>query len=72
MVNRYWQSVDAILEDVSVIETIVWCSNINLKTVIFQCSKKYGSPTRVTRLKVELNMTDPISLNENKNTIALR
>ena len=25
MVNNFWQSVDAILEDVSVTETIVWC-----------------------------------------------
>ena len=25
MVNQFWQSVDAILEDVSVVETIVWC-----------------------------------------------
>ena len=24
MVNHFWQSVDAILEDVSVTETIVW------------------------------------------------
>ena len=35
MVNQFWQSVDAILEDVSVIETIVWCSTINLKIIIF-------------------------------------
>ena len=25
MVNHFWQSVDAILENVSVVETIVWC-----------------------------------------------
>ena len=25
MVNHFWQSVDAILKDVSVSETIVWC-----------------------------------------------
>ena len=25
MVNHFWQSVNAILEDVSVTETIVWC-----------------------------------------------
>ena len=25
MVNHFWQSVDAILEDVSVTETIIWC-----------------------------------------------
>ena len=36
--------------------------DIYLKTIVFQCSKKYGSPTRVTRLKVVPNMADPISL----------
>ena len=40
--------VDAILEDVSVTETIVWCLIINSKTTSFHCSKNYGSPTRVT------------------------
>ena len=65
MVNNFWQSVDAILEDVPVTETIVWCKNIDSKTIIFQCSKNYGTPTRVTRLKVAPNMADPISLNEN-------
>ena len=44
-------------------ETIVWCYTINLKTIIYQCSKTYGSPTRITRLKVAPNMADPISLN---------
>ena len=38
---------------------------LNLKTIIFQCSKNYDSPTRVTRLKVAPNMVDPISLTEN-------
>ena len=65
MVSNFWQSVDAILEDVSATETIIWCLNINLKTIIFQCSKNYGSPTRVTRLKVPPNIADSISLNEN-------
>ena len=59
MVNHFWQSVDAILEDVSVTEIIVWWPNINLKTIIFQCSKNDGSPTRVTRLKVASNMEKP-------------
>ena len=27
-VNHFWQSVDAILEDVSMTDTIVWCKNI--------------------------------------------
>ena len=56
----FWQSIDAILKDVSVTETIIWCLTINLKTTIFQCSKNYGSPTRVTRLKVAPNMSNPI------------
>ena len=34
MVNHFWQSVDAILEEVYVTETIVWCQTINLKTII--------------------------------------
>ena len=63
MVNHFWQSVDATSEDVSVTETIVWCQTINLKIVIFQCSKNYGSAMRVTMLKVAPNMADPISLN---------
>ena len=38
-----------------------------LKTIIFQCSKNYDSPTRATRLKVapNIHVEDPISLNEN-------
>ena len=39
--------------------------NINSETIIFQYSKNYGTPTRVTRLKVAPNMADPISLSEN-------
>ena len=35
------------------------------KTSIFQCSKHYGSPTCVTRLKDAVNMADLISLIEN-------
>ena len=60
MIKNFWQSVDAILEDFSVTETIVWCQTINLTTIIFQYSKNYGSPTRVAP-----NMADPINLNEN-------
>ena len=66
MVNHFWQSVDAILEDVSVTETIVWCYGIDLKTIIFQCSKIYGSPTRVTGLNVAPFIADPISLNKKR------
>ena len=29
MFNHFWQSVDAVLEDVSASETIVWCKTIN-------------------------------------------
>ena len=36
-----------------------------MTTTIFQSSENYGSPTQVTRLKVALNMADPISLNKN-------
>ena len=32
-----------------------------LNDCFFQCSKKHGSPTRVTRLKVAPKMADPIS-----------
>ena len=35
----------------------------SLKTIIFQFSKTYGTPTFVTRLKVAPNMADPISVN---------
>ena len=66
MVNHFWQSVDAILEYVSVTKTIVWCSTINLKTIIFQCSENYGSLTRAAKLNVAPNMADPISLNEKR------
>ena len=66
MINHLLQSVDTMLEDVSVNETIICCVTINLETIIFQCSKIYGSATRVTRLKVEPNMADPISLNEKR------
>ena len=66
MINHFWQSVDAILKDVSVNETIVWYQTSNLETITFQCSKFYGSPIHVTRLKIEPNMADPISLNEKR------
>ena len=54
----FWQIVDAILEDVSVAETIkLFNVNTRLKITIFHCSKNYGSPTGVTtRLKVSPNM----------------
>ena len=58
MVNHFWQRVNAILEDVSVNEIIVWCLNMNLKTIIFPCSKDNGIATRVTRLKIAPNIAD--------------
>ena len=61
LIKTFWQSIYAILEDVSVAETLVECYTINLKTTIFQRSKNDGSPTRETRLKVAPNMVDPIS-----------
>ena len=53
-------------------KTFLWLKQLfdakllNLETIIFQCSINYGSPTRVTRLKVAPNMADPISLNKKK------
>ena len=44
------------------LKKIVWCLNIKLKTIIFQCSKNYASPTRWTRLKLALIMADPTVL----------
>ena len=66
MFNHFQQSVDAILEDVSVTENIVWCWTINLQTAIIPRSKNYRSLTRVARLKAAPNMVDPISLNEKR------
>ena len=48
----FLQSVDAILKDVSVAETVVTCLTTNFQTTIFQCFNNYCSPTRVTSLKV--------------------
>ena len=64
MDKHFWESVDAILEDISVTYAIVRCVSINWKTIIFHCSKNDASPLRVTRLKVAPNTVDPISLNE--------
>ena len=60
--NHFWQSV-GILEDVSVVETIVECWNIYFfQATSSQCCKNNGSPTSVTRLKVAPNMTDVTSI----------
>ena len=39
MVNHFWQIVHAILEDVSVTETIVWYLTINLRLSSFSVPK---------------------------------
>ena len=44
----------------------MFASKLFIKTIIFQCSKNYGCPTRVTRLKNASNMADTISLNEKR------
>ena len=36
-----------------------FCVSISLFNTIVRCSKHYGNPTRVTRLKVAPNMADP-------------
>ena len=45
-------------------KTFLWLqqlfyAKLLIQTTIFQCSKKFGSPTHVTRLKVVLNMAYP-------------
>ena len=40
--------------------------NFSFRDYHFQCSKNYGSPTRVTKFKVEPNIELPISLNEKR------
>ena len=56
--SYFWQNLDAILEGISVVETIVGCKTINLKTTIFQHFKYYGSATCVIWLTVVSNMAD--------------
>ena len=58
----FFLSVYAILQDVSVAETIIkWCT-VNFQTTICKCFKNYGIPTRVNRIKVALKMSDPTSV----------
>ena len=40
--------------------------NFDFQTSIFQFSKKYSIPTRVTKLKVAPNMADPISIKDSR------
>ena len=58
----FWQSVGAILKDVSVAKTIAWGKNINQKTSTFHCSEIYSNPTNVTQYKVAVNMANLKSL----------
>ena len=45
--THFWQSDDAILEDVSVTETIVWHKIINLNTIIqVKSCTKHGRPNQ--------------------------
>ena len=46
IVNHFWQCVEAILKDVFVTETIVWCWAFNLETIIFECSKNNGNQVK--------------------------
>ena len=41
-VHHFWQSIDAILEDVYVTETSVWC--VTAFKTLTSISKNYGSP----------------------------
>ena len=65
MVDHFWQRIDAILDDGFVTgKKTVWCHTINLKSIIFQCSKVYGNLKRVTRLKFAPNIAILVSPNE--------
>ena len=60
------KNIDVIFEGVSVADTVPQCWTIAFQTTIFQYSKIYGSPTRVTRFKVLPNMADPISIKDSR------
>ena len=64
-VNNLWQSIDAILKDLLVTETIVWCKTINLKTIIFHCCKKTKNKTKTKQNK---NKTKNKNKQTNKQT----
>ena len=66
MVYHFWQSIDAILEDVSVTEELFNAELLIWGLPYFSVHKNYLSPTRVTRLNVAPNMADPIGLKENR------
>ena len=62
--NHFWQSVDTILEDVSVTKQFFNADLLISRLPFFSVSKSYGCPTHVTRLKVVQNMADPISIKD--------
>ena len=45
--------------------------NYQFPDTIFQCSKNYGSPTRVTRLKIAPNMADPIKIKNSDSSLKM-
>ena len=47
-VTYFWQSLDAILEDISVPKKFFNAKNVNQKTSIFHCFKIYGNSTNRT------------------------
>ena len=44
-------------------------AKVLIKINIFQCSKKYGNPTRETNFKVAVNVANPNSLMKNPRTL---
>ena len=71
MVNKFWQSVDVIFEDVSVTETIVWCSNSNSKTIIFQVFQKLRHSDTCNQVKSCIKHGRP-DQSQRKLTVALK
>ena len=67
ILNFLIESVYTIIEDVSIIEKyfITRYQNINLQTIVCNCTKNYGNPTCTTKLKTTPNMANLISLNKN-------
>ena len=59
----FCQGSDNTLQDGSVVETIVECKLLIFRLLSFSVpNKNYGSPTRVTMLKVAPNMADATSM----------
>ena len=66
MVNNYWQSVDAILEDMSVAETMFDAKLLIQRLPCFSVPKVKVVRHCVIRLKVAPNMADLTGLKENR------